>query len=229
MKPIRALALAAAVSALAIGAQASTVELTYNGQTAYQTVKITENPFDDGYTGNVRAGAFNMSGTSSDPDAPASILDPFVAWCLDIGAFMFSSGERTYETTDEPFKSYPVNKTAVTNFFDANFGSVTLSDANENAAFQIGLWATIYGDTFSYYSQNVTLNALVTAFVNAGTTYTGERIWTLTYLESTDDPRFQNLVTATPIPLPATGFLMLGVMGLGGIGVMARRRRDKAA
>jgi hypothetical protein len=43
-----------------------------------------------------------------------------------------------------------------------------------------------------------------------------------------DDPRKQNLVTAV-IPLPATGLLMLGMMGLGGLGVVARRRKDKAA
>jgi hypothetical protein len=229
MKVFRSLAFAAAVLTLALAGNAATVELTYNGLSSSRQVTIKKNPFDDGYTGDVKAGGFKMTGASTDPTAPSHILGSFIAFCLDIGAHMFGSGSKnfkTYETTDNPFGSFSINKTAVERFYDANFASVNVNTANQSAAFQIGLWATIYGSDFEYSSTNTTLIGLVNDYVTAGATYGGDRIWTLTYLESTDDPRYQNLVTATPIPLPATGLLMLGLMGLGGIAsIVARRRR----
>ncbi len=242
MKPIRTLALAAAVSALALGAYASTtVDARFDGTFTSFNVSIQGTEVVGNLTVNsatVNASAFDMFGSNPSPDdgsVPSSVIGKFVAWCLDIGAYL-NQGTGTYTVNPETVfaSSYDVDTTAVRRYFDANFSASIHLDATQAAAFQIGLWATIYDTVnapveFGYTSPNEAFTLLVDGFVAAGTNYGGNRIWTLTYLESTDDQRYQNLVTATPIPLPATGLLMLSVMGLGGIGVMARRRRDKAA
>jgi hypothetical protein len=43
------------------------------------------------------------------------------------------------------------------------------------------------------------------------------------YLESTGNPASQNLVTVSPVPLPAAGLLMLA--GLGGLASTRKLRR----
>ena len=230
MKTIRSLALATAVSVCATGALASTVKVTYSS--SYPSTLITISGTEVvGGSANALAGAFNMTGSEpSDASVPSNVIGSFIAWCLDAGAYL-NTGTGTYTVNPETvFAAYDVNTTAVERYFDANFTDTIHLDATRAAAFQVGLWQTIYTGIgqFSYSGANATdaFTALVDGFVADGLAYSDDRIWTLTYLESSSH---QSLVTATPIPLPATGFLMLGVMGLGGIGVMARRRRDKAA
>lgn len=57
----------------------------------------------------------------------------------------------------------------------------------------------------------------------AAKTYNKPRVWNLTFLESQDTPTRQNLVTVTPVPVPAAAGLML--LALGGLAAVGRRRR----
>ena len=260
MKPIRTLALAAAVSALATGAYASTFTLTFQGGTASGSARITQ-ATPDHTSGNLNVGAygFRMVG---DSDAPIYLQDEFVAWCLDI-AGRLNTGDpgANYKITNDPYANSfgldSVQRKAVQAVFDANYSTVESNLGTNNigtnrvqAGFQIALWGAVYQaadvvagtltdffttGSFQVSSSGTTNNALTDAHTYLLNAFNhidsgGSRVYTLTFLETTDstNPRPQNLVT-TAIPLPATGFLMLSVMGLGGIGVMARRRRDKAA
>ena len=230
MKIFRTLAFVTAVSAFATGTFASTVDVKFISSFPSTTIRINGTEVVGSNPVNVAAGAFNMTGSNpSNASVPTSVIGSFIAWCLDVGAYL-NTGTGTYGVNpDQVFTSYPVNTTAVERYFDANFSNTIHLDGTRAAAFQVGLWQTIYtGDgEFSYSGVNATDSfiELVGGFVAAGLAHGGPRTWTLTYLESASS---QSLVTATPIPLPATGLLMLGVMGLGGIGVMVRRRRQTA-
>jgi hypothetical protein len=137
-KPIPACILIFAASA----AWATPVlDLEYKGQTAKQTVNVSA---VDVPTVSVYAGGFNMK----DNTQPTSHLGDFVAWCLDLTANMRNT---RYTITNTPFSNNPGldgDQTARTPaLFDANFGSVNLSDAEQNAGFQIALWRHILGAT----------------------------------------------------------------------------------
>ena len=58
-----------------------------------------------------------------------------------------------------------------------------------------------------------------------GTTPQNGRQFDLTFLEGelNGDVHSQNLVTASPVPLPATALLLVGA--LGGLGALRRKRR----
>ncbi|WP_209427065.1 hypothetical protein [Pararhodobacter sp. SW119] len=249
MKHIRTLALATAVSALGTGAFASTFTLNYTGGTASGTVQTNMT------SGNIGAFGFNM--TSTDPAAP-DYLSSFVAWCLDLGATLQSPASYSVNNTNPYANGHTLSsdqKNAVRAVFAANYSTVesTLTN-NVQAGFQIALWGAVYNNAalldgniagmFANVGTNTNqlkiTSGSATAILNAEAYLTsalarindGPVSYNLTFLESavdSDGNRLsQNLVT-TAIPLPATGLLMLGMMGLGGIGVVARRRRDKAA
>lgn len=226
MRPIRTLVLATAVAALSTGAHASTLTAIKKGQFTYGELTLTGSQVM-GETMTAYATAFDMEGGSATGTVPSDLLGRFVAWCLDVSSAI--AKRATYDVNpDTVFGGFSVDTTAVQRYFDANFNETIHTDVIDAAAFQVGLWQTIYTpDEFSYSVTNESFRDKVDAFVSAGTNYGEGRVWSLTYLENTTGG--QSLVTATPIPLPATGLLMLGVMGLGGIGVVARRRRDKAA
>ena len=247
MKPIRTLALAAAVSALATGAYASTFTATLDTLSGLGTVNVTNVPTGSGVsTGVKNAAAFNMS--STDAAAPSS-LTSFVAWCLDLAATVATGGEYRYTVTEDPFGNSfglsPVQENRVQRLFDRHYADIKADYNNQLnvVAFQLALWEAVYeadantpsvsADLFRAVDAGVAgAAARANTFLDQAMAYTGSQQWILTFLQS--DPlqgqaRSQNLVTATVIPLPATGFMMLSVMGLGGIGVMVRRRRDKAA
>lgn len=236
------LAVAAVTATMIAGASgAAPISLKYNGSAAgYRTVTLNSVPVPvAGGLTRVSAGGFSMSDTT--PNG----LGDFVAWCLDLGAFLGTSSEHGYAATITPFQNGGVNLMAagmarVQSIFDANFSSTFFSDPDaqvnraKSAAFQLSLWEAVYDDDWDITmgsfqataSQDV--QSLATSYLQAASNWTGGSSWDLTYLESTSASRRQNLVTAapSPVPLPATGIMLLAAIG--GLAA-ARRKRQKPA
>jgi hypothetical protein len=215
------LTLSAAVLAafVALPAAATTVNATYNGPVSgFRTVTVSTGPV----TGSYSAGAFDMT------DTLVGGLGDFEAFCLDLENTLRTPA--TYSFTNAPFSNTFTLGDAedrVQAVFDSSYGSLDTSDAIQSAAMQLALWEVIYDDDFvlstgtfiATAGGNVTTAA--NAILAAADGYAGPKMFNLTYLESTGTPQSQNLVTASAIPLPAGGLLLLTALG----GAVALRRR----
>ncbi|NJS37723.1 MAG: VPLPA-CTERM sorting domain-containing protein [Rhodobacteraceae bacterium] len=230
----RSIVIASAL-AFSVGmASASTVSLKFDGGTANGGVSfksvptvVSNPPRSSGAYG------FNMV----DVTAGGSVLGKFVAWCLDLEHFLAPNGVATpYMVTKTPFSnSYGLSRAEmklVQSVFDANFAGVKLNSNTQAAAFQVALWNALYdGDaaagrgTFAIKSDESGEEIIKQAnkYLEAAKTFDGKKVWNLTFLESKDKSTRQNLVTVTPVPVPAAAGLML--LALGGLAAVGRRRR----
>lgn len=226
---------ALALSLLATTATATPISLTYDGPsvtTGQQTVKITQTPATvDPASDHVFAFGFNMTDTTG-------TLDSFLAWCLDLGSFLSTSAtaEKPYVITDNPFSnSFGMDATEqarVQSVFDANYGTLDVTNGVDAAGFQVALWNALYdgdldaGDGVFSVSENAAVIAAANGYLTAADAYDGSKAYRLTFLESTPEQgqtKHQNLVTVSPVPLPAAGILLLAAFG--GLGFAARRRK----
>lgn len=233
------LALSAVALMVAQTASAASLSLTYNSSAAgYGIVTIDASPVTP-VSNPLYAGGFNM--TDSTPGG----LGNFLAWCLDIGAWLGAGGSYAYETTTNPFTNggqvLDSNAQArVASVFNANFGASVTSNPDSSAAFQLALWESIYDTDMNIStgafqaSSSGSIETLASGFLSGAASYgSGANLWDLTFLQSSSDPRQQNLVTASAslppaptIPLPAGGLLLLtGIAGVAGL----KRRKKRTA
>ncbi len=219
------LALAAGILALSAGMAAASPVYTHTGNAQGVNVTIKNWPVSKPINGNtVYAGSFNVK----DDATPAN---NFAAWCLDL-AKTIAVGD-TFKETSTPYNSNAlsqVQQDRVQGLFDAHFETAK-SNANSAAAFQLALWEAIYDNTFnlskgSFAVQGVssTITGLAQGFLNSFTAGSQDN-YVVSYLQN-DRSKGQDIVTASPIPLPAAAWLLIG--GLGALAAV-RRRRDTEA
>ena len=221
LKPIL---LAAGLACAALPAAATTVALTFNGGTASGQATIQASPV--GVTGTFGAYGFKMTDTQGP-------LGSFVAWCLDLSHYLATSGTHLYDTTTTPFaSSYGLNaveQARVQAVFDANYATVSSNVTNTTqAGFQVALWEALYDSNWDAGAGafKIASGAVLTqanSYLAAASVLlanNGPQMWNLTFLESQTGK--QNFVTATPVPVPAAGLLLLAA--LGGLAALRRRR-----
>lgn len=233
-------AAAAALLALSLPAAASTFTVSqqnagdlHNGN-GFVNTTVT---WSGGNTGT-RAGVFAVNA--------AELGGDFLAWCLDIGHTLGLPSE--YSITSAPF-DHPggtiadATKANLLKLVNTAYTAVlaSLGTANKTtytAAFQMALWE-ILDETDADAGYNVkTGNTRVSngageavvlqanAFLS-GMDGDATGKYKLTYLQSETRVPGQSLVTVSAVPLPAAGLLLFGA--LGGLGVVARRRKSAEA
>jgi hypothetical protein len=234
MKVWKTIAAAAALALSAGAASATTINLSYRNNSsifngnANAGVKLVV----DGKSVNAQAGAFALtSPQTGDIDL----------WCLDAESLIFGKNQtRPYAETDNPFVASGQGAITaaiggITKLFDKFFlkgDNPVLANNTEAAAFQLTLWRLVYdalGKTFTFDGTNSGIKSRSTAMYDCVVSGSGDgcnsidRVWRLHFLESQSDPRHQNLVHVTAIPLPAAGLLL--ITALGGLVVVSRRRK----
>ncbi|MGB3245132.1 MAG: hypothetical protein WBB25_11395 [Sulfitobacter sp.] len=216
-----ALGLAIAVSGalLAPMAQASTVNLKSEGASVW------------GSGSNVwaRNVSYKLNGASKSHGAGLFRLEEtatgksVLAWCIDLLHVLTLPADHDTEVAS----ANAAQLGNIDKLFTSSYGEV--DSADEAAGFQMALWE-IMTDTGSADGLDLTKGGFQTTgsatpytlaadyLGRLGTAGTGGYKLT-TYYNATS----QNLVSATPVPLPAAGLLLLG--GLFGVGAMRSRRR----
>jgi hypothetical protein len=173
------------------------------------------------------------------PPAPARWA-AFSRGSLDLDSLLSTSDSdaRPYTITDDPFSnSYSLSdaeQACVQSVFGANFNTLDVTNGEEAAGFQVALWNALYeGDLlaqsgrFAVSTTQAVINKANYYLGEAAADDTNENIYRMSFLESTpgdNEIKRQNLVTVSPVPLPAAGILLL--VALGGLGVAGRRRKS---
>ncbi|MCK8464680.1 VPLPA-CTERM sorting domain-containing protein [Aliiroseovarius sp. S1339] len=226
--------IAAAVVAAGFATTSDAAVLRLDGYTSsVQSVSVNASPVAN-TPGRVGATGFNLTDTTGG-------MGSFVGWCLDIAHYLMNKGaSQNYTPTNDPYaNSYSLSTIArgrVQSVFDANYASLDASNGDQAAAFQMALWEAAYEDDNSALSMSSGLfqassagsTALANGFLLAASNYSGGDQWNLAFLQvdgDADRGRYtgQNLVTVSPVPIPAAGLLL--VTGLFGMGAITRRRR----
>ncbi|GGO60545.1 VPLPA-CTERM protein sorting domain-containing protein [Roseovarius pacificus] len=231
----------AAVSfALIAGAShAATVEVSNQYSNTHGSYGHKSMTLTDDQAGSISAsvGAFALSATG---------LGSFIAFCLDIDDVLRLSSQ--YDVTEDSSGFVPYSNTTelslerkswVQKLYDTAYSTLDLTRDEDSVGFQLALWEVVFegdddiaasgfdagsGDfSASGYGDGVARANELLAGILGNTTQS----YKLTFLESNDqrgNPQYsQNLVTASPVPLPAAGFLLIGA--LGGLAAVGRRKR----
>jgi hypothetical protein len=195
----------------------------FNGSgNAAVTVKSALDPVK---TVNARAGGFFLKG-----DIFGDGVENFVGWCLDIAHYLADG--KDYVPTNTPFVQDKLTDLQVHNIgrlFNTAYAGLDFSKSSaDSAGFQLALWEIIYEDpknSFNLGLGNLTITgndaaiAAGTGFLNNLGGSVAQR-WNLVFLESKYN---QDLVTATPVPVPGAVGLML--LAIGGLAAVGRRRK----
>ena len=207
-------------------AHATTFQYDSYGTINAQTINVVSPTVGYGEMGQL---ILNGAGPNSGQTLPT--------WCLDVSVYLTTSGTYTLGplTTAGAGGSNP----ALTTEQISEIGSLMLnglsSDTNSSAATQLAIWMLEYGSEFSYSGVSSAVTALALTY-ESNVMPGGE--WycpncTVTLLSSLGDQSLGYALLPTEgggtlpaVPLPAT--LPLFATGLGALGLLGWRRKQKA-
>lgn len=212
------------VSGMALASQSafSSTMLTYQGAAfpSYQNVHLSYADGAGGYPDfgdkYVSVGGFKMGVNNTNQS--------ITAWCVDVFDWLhsasYSNGNLSSINHNDKLQQL-VNQ---------RYASVT--NAQTSAAFQLAVWeiVTEAGNTFNLgngqfkaWGGNTTAIAMANDWLKLDKTQ-GNRDYKINYYFYGNMPNgvTQNLISVSPVPLPAAGLLMLSALGLGGL--VSRRR-----
>ena len=223
---------AAALLALSLPAGAAPFQAYYQDASAgshgaYGASSFSSASFT-GTGGSASAGAFALKG-----DLNGAGVEDFIAWCADIAHNL--SPLSKYDIAALPVVGQMATdlKALVNTVYDdvvANLGTAEFS-----AGFQLAVWEIlnesggsydVASGSFAVTGGSAAAKAKANEFL-ANLDYSAPVKYNITYLQSQADPKTQGLVTVSPVPLPAAGLLLFGA--LGGLGMIARRRKSAEA
>jgi hypothetical protein len=225
---LKTAAVAAALSIAGQMAGASTF-LDYQGLAGYGHARVSGvgSDVDPYYSG--RGGAFKMYDATDE----LGLGKDFIAFCIDLAGHV-GDGDY-YINNDAPFdperKLTDFQKSNVENLFQASYAHVDVYDNVQAAAFQLALWEAAYetdetralslddGNRFGT-SSNTAIKDKADEYLLKLANWDGTKLFHVNFLDAEKLGR-QDLVTATPVPLPAAGVLLIA--GLGALGAMKRR------
>lgn len=232
---------------------ATTLDLQYvemKAGTSQSTTTITESPV---LVGGVKAAPLTTIAGGFEILDLSGTMGSFTAWCLDLENYLRPRAD--YVATSTPFSNVTTFSDETTGrlqaVFDANYLLLDPTDVVQSAAFQLALWETVYDgpnmdltsglfQAEGYWQGANTTTALAISdtaagFLDAATSYGGESMFDLTFLESTGAVQSQALVTAQYNPqsfsatsvgvMPLPGGVVFLLTGLGGFAALRRRAR----
>ncbi len=219
----KSIAAAFAFATLTSATGASAASLTFDGwEKGYQSVNVTSP------THNGAAGGFRMKDVNT--------MERFTVFCLDLLAVIQSGSTYGYVVTNTPY-SNSIDLIAngalgrIQSIFDSGY-ETAFDSSVKSAGFQVALWNAVYDDDWSVsagagdFYQTASNNGVRQAandFLLSAQGYTGQKNWNMSFLESTEvNPRSQNLVTVSQVPLPAAIWVLL--TALGGVYAVGRRK-----
>lgn len=169
--------------------------------------------------------------------------DRFLAFCLDI-LETFADGDFSKSGDGSTVGLGTSQQDSLQGLFTNHYDKIT--DRVTSAAFQLAAWEIVYEDSDSFgldldtggfkveglgYGSTAAENARQGA-IDTANTWLGDLAFTspgyvLTYWDPDPDNRVaQEVVSASPVPLPAAGWMLLA--GLGGLAAMRSRRKTAA-
>jgi len=199
-------------------ATASTVELELLSMPNSSLVSAQVGGVEVEPRGAFGAGSFEMQETST--------LESFLAWCLEVTQVL-NPDPTEYSTASSLLT--PEKETLVSKLFTGFLGR-TGNDIGA-AAFQLALWEIVEetGDAlnlrvgeFTAQAGNDRVIRRANRFLRRLDDYDAN--YRISYFQNADS---QDIITAAPIPLPAS-VLLLGA-GIGGLAFVSRRRKAKSA